>query len=541
MRSLALLVALSGCGRCSSPDTEAPPAAEPPLEWGGFVEEALPGWSGPVVYGDAARATIADVNGPGVALLDADSDGDLDLYIAQGSTVARAAADRPGEPDRFFINDGRGRFTEATQAWGLDQRCWSQGVAAGDIDGDGDTDLFVGCLGPDVLLINDGGRWTRRELPTRGSAGWSASAAFGDADGDGDLDLYVARYVVFDPGEPPAPSPGMPCSWKGVRVSCGPKGLTPLADTLWINDGSGDLAPTTPPGRAAYGLGVLWTGDGIVVANDSSPNFLVRPQASGRLAEIGLLAGLSRSGDGQEQAGMGVAGGRLVGDDHLDLVMTHFSDDHHTVYGGLGGGMFRDRSFGTGLGQGTLPELGWGIGAYDFDLDGREDLLITHGHVYPQADRLDPDSGWLQRDHLWLQEAPGQLSELGARHGLTDRHAGRAAAFGDVDGDGDMDGVVIRLDAPPALYRNQGHKGRRWLRFRLTPAIPGAEVRLGDGQARTLLGGGSFQAASDPALYFGLGTWVGPIQWKASWPDGRTATGIADPDREVVVSAPSPS
>ena len=534
--AIVLLLAASGCGQCTSDPWSSP---DPPTQWLGFTESPLPGWKGPVIYGDSARTTIADVNGPGVALFDADGDGDLDLYIAQGSTIARAAGGRPGAPDRFFINDGAGGFSEATQAWGLNQRCWSQGIAAGDIDGDGDVDLFVACLGADVVLGNEGGRWAKSELPGRASVGWSASAAFGDADGDGDLDLYVARYLHFEPGMPPAARRSMPCVWKGVPVSCGPEGLTPLSDVLWINEGAAWRA-TTPPGRAAYGLGVLWMGDRIVVANDSSPNFVLSLDAAGGLQEVGLIAGLSRSGDGQEQAGMGLTAGRLVGDEALDVVMTHFSDDHHTVYEGLGGGMYRDRTFATGLGEGTLPNLGWGVGAYDFDLDGDEDLLITHGHVYPQAERIDPDSGYLQRDHLWLQQAPGVFAEHGPRYGLLDPHAGRAAAFGDVDEDGDIDAVVVRLDGPPVLYRNNGSAGRSWLRFRLSPGTAGAEVRLDTGQVRTQLSGGSFQAASDPRLHFGLGRRVmqDEIGWTARWPDGRTATGRSLPNRDVRVTAP---
>ena len=224
--------------------------------------------------------------------------------------------------------------------------------------------------------------------------------------------------------------------------------------------------------------------------------------------------------------------------------MTHFSDDHHTLYEGLGDGMFRDRSFAAGLGEATLPMLGWGVGVYDFDLDGREDLLFTHGHVYPQADRVDPDSGYLQLDQLWLQESAGRFGEHGVRYGLDQRHAGRAAAFGDIDNDGvpglaaTQSPVVIRLDGPPVLYRNGGVAGRHWLRFSLTPAIPGAEVRLALGQVRTLLGGGSFQAANDPRLHFGLGERGGKVGWTATWPDGRTASGRTPVDRDVAVTAP---
>ncbi len=538
-----MLVA-AGCDGCGPP---------PPLPaWKGFAVEALPGWDGPVVYGDAARATIADVNGPGVALLDADGDGDLDLYVAQGSTVAWAAAGRRGAPDRFFLNDGHGRFDEATEAWGLDQRCWSQGVAVGDIEGDGDPDLFVACLGPDTLLANEGDRWTDVSVTSgvaTGGAGWSTSAAFGDLEGDGDLDLYVARYLRFDPRAPPGPGPRTPCQWKGVRVSCGPEGLTPEADGLWINRGDGrfdeggGLVSTPRPG---YGLGVLWAGSTLVVANDSSPNFLFRAGRSGRLEETGLLSGISRSGDGQEQAGMGVAAGRLVEDGPgsrrgLDLLMTHFSDDHHTLYQEVGDGLYRDRTFAAGLGEDTLAPLGWGVGAHDFDLDGDEDVLVVHGHVYPQAERVDPRSGYAQRDHLWLNEPGGRLAEVGEASGLRHRHVGRAAAFGDVDGDGDIDAVVVRLDQPPALYRNRGAPGRHWARFRLEPAPPGTTVRLADGQTRTVLGGGSFQAASDPRPHFGLGGGGGDVRWTVTWPDGRRAEGRNEPNTDVVVSAPGPS
>jgi hypothetical protein len=550
-RVLLLLVAtlpvFAGCDACA-PSFPVP----------SFEEMPVRGFSAPVLYGAEPRPTILEVNGPGVALFDADGDGDMDLWIGQGSTIERAAAGRPGAADRFLLNEGDGRYRNATEAWGLDQRGWSQGVAVADVDMDGDRDLYVTNWGPNRLLRNDGGRFTDVSQEAGvADPGWGTSAAFGDADGDGDPDLYIANYLRFDVGDLPGPRPGRPCRWKRLLVSCGPKGLTPTADRLLLNRGDGsfeDASERVRVDRPAYGLGVLWAdlnGDGhldIFVANDSAPNFLFENRGDGHFTERGLFAGVSLSADGKPQAGMGVALGDPDGDGDPDLLLTHFSDDHHTLYRNLGRGIFEDASFPSGLGAATLPSLGWGVGFADFDLDGDEDLFSAHGHVYPGALLAEHGTAYAQRDHLYLNDGEGRFSESGQAAGIAGAHVARAAAFGDIDDDGDTDIVEMRLDGPPVVLRNRGAPGRHWLRVRLlgpagNPDGVGSRVRITAGgkvQTRWVTSGGSFQAVSDPRPLFGLGEINKVERLEVRWPGGGTSRVDApEVDEEVVVRPPT--
>jgi hypothetical protein len=435
------------------------------------------------------------------------------------------------------------------------------GVAVGDYDGDGRDDLYVTCFGPNVLLRNEttaeGPRF--RDVTAEagvGDRGWGTSAAFGDTDGDGDLDLYVVNYLEFDPAKPPPR-----VVFQGVSVMAGPAGLAPQADVFYRNAGGGKFEERTRTAgivekTAGYGLGVRmldYDGDrklDVFVGNDSTENFLFRNLGDGKFEDVGVTSGVAANADGGTQATMGIALGDVDGNGWPDLFTTNFSHDTNTLHVNLGDGFFDDRTAQYGLGLVSRPYLGWGCGLYDFDSDGDEDLLVVNGHVYPEA--AGPEMGTAYEQRPLLFERAGERFELAKGAGAPFERpiGGRAAAFGDTDGDGDVDAVVVTLngpvvvlsnDAPPqhaiAVGLEQGGGNHR---------AYGAAVELrvgGSVQRRWITGGGSYQSADAPVAYFGLGTAAAdaPRTLRVTWPDGETTT-IEQPtlDRHLVVRRGKP-
>ncbi|MBM3986322.1 MAG: CRTAC1 family protein, partial [Planctomycetes bacterium] len=455
-------------------------------------------------------------------------------------------------PDVLYLNDGAARFAPAPQV--ETGRGFGFGVCAADVDGDADLDIYLADLGPNRLLRNEG---DARLAPVPGAGGaagaaddWSMCGAFADPDADGDLDLYVTNYLAHDRAHPMIAS-GRPCRWLGCEVPCGPKGLTPQADRYFVNDGAGGFAEGTQAAgfaaaAPAYAFQAVWTdadGDGLAdlfVANDSVPNYLFRnlgpaDGAPARFAEVGLAAGCALSDTGKEQAGMGVAVGALDGDSRLDLVMTNFSQEQNAAFrnqGRAGAPLLFDDGTRTGLGWPSFHDLGWGANSFDADLDGDLDVFVANGHVYPQVDGCGiSHTTYAQRCRLYEQVAPGRFRDATDRAGpalqVPDAHRGSAA--GDLDGDGDIDLLVARLDAPPRLLLNESARAGSWLRVVLAPpaSAPGARVTLA-GAERTWTGearaGSSFLGVEDPAaLHVGV---PDDASFTASvrWPDGRVET-----------------
>ena len=421
---------------------------------------------------------------------------------------------------------------------------WGQGAAAADYDNDGDSDLFVTFYGQNRLFRNDGdGTFTdvtaRAGLATPGTR-WGTGAAFLDYDRDGRLDLFVANYIDLDLAKAPTPDSGL-CRYKGIPVACGPPGLPGGANALYRNKGDGtfeDVSERAGILKAAgtYGLGVStfdfdddgWTD--VYVANDSNPSALYRNNRDGTFTDVGVRAGCAYSQDGKPQAGMGVGIGDYDRNGTFDIVKTNFAGDTTTLYANLGRGFCEDRTFASGIGLNTRW-LGWGAGFVDLDNDGWLDIFLVNGHVYPEVSQLKTEAAYKQRKVVYRNLGTGRFVDVTERLGppASTPTAGRGAAFGDLDDDGDIDIVVNNVHDRRMSSGPRDRTGHRWLTVRLVGTTSnrsaiGARVRVVAGDL-TLVdevrGGGSYLSQNDLRVHFGLGDYKGAVRVDVRWPNGN--------------------
>lgn len=484
----------------------------------------------PTISGGPHKRFILESTGSGAAFFDWDQDGDLDLYVVNGSTYANYGM---GPGNVLYRNDG-GAFV--ARVAGVEDSSWSMGVAVGDYDSDGQRDLYVTNYGANALYRNRGDGAFAAVTAQAGVAGdgFSTSAAFFDYDRDGDLDLYVANYVVFDI-EPVLQDPELAdlCVYLGgLRVFCGPQGMEGGQDRLYRNDGGRFADVTTASGVAAanfhYGLGVVpadldLDGDlDLFVANDETPNVLFRNDG-GRLSDVALAAGVAFNGDGEAEASMGVDAGDCDGDGDLDLYVTNFYGETNTLYLNSGGGVFIDATSERGLAAPTVGYLGWGTRFFDMDLDGDLDLFVANGHIYPQVDRTRAGGTYAQRNQLFANEGAGVFYAVAeAGPGLQVQKSSRATISGDYDQDGDVDLFTTNIDDSPTLLRNETPAGR-YLVVQVEPEVVGTWVRLvagGRTQVRQVGGAASYLGHSDVRLHFGVGRAERVERVEVVWPDG---------------------
>ena len=480
---------------------------------------------------------LVDTTGNGAAFFDYDRDGDLDVLIVNGSSLSRLESGGD-QMVALYQNDGHGRFTDVTARSGLTRRGWGMGTCVADYDNDGYPDIYVTALGPNVLWHNTG-RGTFTETGQAADPRWSTGCAFGDYDRDGFVDLYVANYLSPE-WQKISPDGEHSCKFMNIVIPCGPKPLRGEPDVLYHNTGKGTFVDVTKEAGVAepgyYGFGVLFTDlddDGwpdIYVANDSVPSLFFRNKRNGTFSEEALPSGIAVSGEGREQAGMGIDAGDYDGDGRLDLIKTHFSQDYPTLYRNLGGAVFADVSAAAGLRLG--PQFGWGVGFVDLDNDGRLDVFVSNGHIWTNIDDTGT-STYLQKKQVYRNIGGGRFQEVSRDIGgaVLELKSSRGTAFGDFDNDGDIDVLVVNNDEPPTLLRNDT-AGGRWITVRLEGTASnrdaiGAHVTIeagGTRQVAEVRSGGSYLSNNDVRVHFGLGDRTKVDRLQIRWPNGRIET-----------------
>jgi len=509
----------------------------------------------PSIYGGIDRKRfIIETNGCGTAFVDYDNDGWIDALVLSGTRLAAGTRvdsrdERDRAPSRLYRNQHDGTFADVTARAGLSKVGWASSVCAGDYDNDGFIDLFVTYYGSNVLYRNLGnGRFAdvtmTAGLPASATR-WGSGCTFVDYDRDGRLDLFIANYLKFDLANAAEPGAGPNCTWKGVPVNCGPKGLPTDTNLLYHNDGDGrftDVSSSSGIARVTgrYSMTALaadfdadgWTD--IYVASDSTAAILYRNNHDGTFTDVAVASGAAYSENGNPQAGMGVAAGDYDGDGWLDLFKTHFADDIPALYHNLGTFLFEDVATRAGLAvENRFVE--WGAGMPDLDLDGRPDIVYVTGNVYPEVETRMPQYPHRGPRVVFRHvagTAPPRFANVTAASGAgaTTPHSSRGAAFGDFDNDGDVDALVMNMNEAPSLLRNDYSGSNHWIELRLegtrsNRSAIGALVTVtagGRSTTRTPLSQSSYYSHDDLRLHFGLGARATADSIRIRWPSGAS-------------------
>ncbi len=510
-----------------------------------------------VTGGADVKKYILESTGAGVAIFDFDNDGLPDVFLVNGTTLDGKG---PGAKatSHLYRNLGNLRFEDVTAKSGLGRTGWGQGACVGDYDNDGRRDLFVTYYGHSVLYHNEGGGVFRDVTKEAGlsavAARWDTGCTFVDYDLDGKLDLAITGYLEFDRARIPEPGANSNCQWKGMPVFCGPRGLPPGRSFLFHNKGGGRFEDVSAPSRigqpaGCYGFTITasdFDNDGypdLYVACDSRPSLLYHNLKDGTFEEAGILSGTALNEDGQEQAGMGVAIADYDEDGYVDILKTNFSEDTPNLYHNSKDGSFLDEVYSAGLGV-RNQVLGWGALFLDVDHDGRKDILLVNGHVFPEADRLPGLAKYRQPRLLFWNVGGGKFKDVSdsAGPGIGAAWSSRGAAAGDLDNDGSLEVVINNLGARPSLLKNFGTK-KAWLLAQLRGVTcnrdaMGARAFVYAGGRRLsgeVQGGSSFLSQSDSRLHFGLDNETSYSRIEVKWPGGVTETFPGGPANRIVL------
>jgi len=499
---------------------------------------------------DPSKKYIVESMSGGVILIDYNRDGWPDIFFTNAPTVAMAIKDPKnlgGVRGALYRNNHDGTFTDVTVQAGLTKPCFGMGGAVGDYNNDGWPDLYLTCLGGNILYRNNGnGTFTDVTAKAGVADGrWSTGASFGDYDGDGYLDLMVANYVDFHLNDMPGFGSEPYCKYRGIDVQCGPRGLRGAGDSLFHNNGDGTFTNVSKEAgvddpNGYYGMSVIWadfnnTGrPDIYVANDSTPKFLYKNLGNGKFKDIGLQSGTAVSEDGSEQASMGIAVGDYDHSGRPSLYVTNFADENDNLYHNDGDWNFSDESYPSGLALPSLPYVKWGTEFVDLDNDGWLDLITVDGHVYPQVDQLPSGARYEEPDVLSMNQKDGTFCDASTQAGpaIMEKRVSRGLAVGDLFNDGNMDVVIGSLDGSPMLLKNMGIPGKNWVSFELAGTKSnrlaiGARLTLKAGgmtQTAEIHSGGSYLSQNDLRVHFGLGKATKIDSLVIHWPSGHVDT-----------------
>ena len=525
---------------------------------------AATGINVPHVSTPEKRFIIESMSG-GAAVFDCDGDGFLDVATVNGSSVERYKTGGDSMITLYHqVNGDKTKvptFENVTQSAGLTRKGWGMSVTAVDYDNDGILDLLVTGYGGNALYHGVGPCKFQDVTDKSGlhGQGFMTGAAWADYDRDGFLDVFVAGYVAIDLNDLPVFGSSQTCSFKGIRVQCGPRGLPGSRDYLFHNRGDGTFeevgskAGVSDEMTKYFGLGVEWAdynNDGwpdLFVANDSSPNFLYKNTGNGTFTDVSFAAGVSYNRSGDEQGTMGVTWGDYDGDGRLDLFVTNFDSEYNVLYRNLGTKGFLDVALETGLGTPSIPYVGWGTSFADLDNDGWPDLLVVNGHVYPQIEfaKSETQMGFGQDFLLHRNLGDGTFEEISEQAGLRKLplRSRRGAAFGDLNNDGLIDVVVTNIGETPTVLLNTTQNQNKSVTFRLTQpdknrdAI-GSRLALKTNK-RTVIqevsAGGSYLSQNDLRLHFGLGKEEKPLSAEVRWSDGKVET-VSDVQLNQIVT-----
>jgi hypothetical protein len=475
--------------------------------------------------------------GSGGCFFDYNGDSWPDIYLLNGAPLPGFDLDEIPR-NHLYRNRGDGTFEDVTKKAGVGHTGYGMGCSSGDIDNDGDADLYVTNYGPNVLYINNGdGTFRDGTAANVGDSSWGTSSAFVDYDSDGDLDLYLVNYVDFTVETN---------KWcgdfrRGLKSYCHPDVYGSVPDRLFRNDGGGRFTDVTrkaglyrPEGK---GLGVVssdYDRDGhidLYVANDSTPNFLFRNNGDGTFKETTLIAGVGYSEDGRAEAGMGTDFGDIDNDGFMDLVVCNLSGETNTLYRNNGNGTFTNHTFPSGLGEISLLYLSFGVDFLDYDNDADQDIIVANGHVLDDIQEYNDAITYAERNFLFENRGGGRFHEVGSFRGEDFRrpNVARGLAAADFDRDGDLDLLISTSNGRPRLLRNENNNGNHWIHFTLigttaNRSAVGARVEVtagGQRQVQEVRTGSSYLSQGDLGVHFGLGSATRVDKVEVYWPGGQ--------------------